>query len=153
MLSDMNYAWDILRLKNLQPSGYFLQAINVHFTTSPWMNYFHPWLNFPCYLLKDVLEETGESFKVPMVKPNTYKHIKAGSMSFRFGHRLLVTPLHMQIRKIQHLIKSIRFILRYRKIFFFFFFSCFKRGQNITTLEKRCVDKPMGMSLLPSTLT
>lgn len=35
-------------------------------------------------MLKDVLEETEESIKVPMVKPNTYKHIKAGFTSVQF---------------------------------------------------------------------
>jgi len=35
-------------------------------------------------MLTDVLEETEESIKVPMVKPNTYKHIKAGFTSFHF---------------------------------------------------------------------
>lgn len=32
-------------------------------------------------MLKDVLEETEGSIKVPMVKPNIYKHIKAGFTS------------------------------------------------------------------------
>lgn len=52
-------------------------------------------------MLTVVLEETEESIKVPTVKPNTYKHIKAGFTSFQFlDTKMLVTSLHMQIRKV-----------------------------------------------------
>lgn len=76
-------------------------------------------------MLTDVLEETKESIKVPTVKPNTYKNtLRQVSHHFIFGHKMLVTSLHMQIRKISHLIKSFKFILldiNYRKINLFSF--------------------------------
>lgn len=57
-------------------------------------------------------------------------------------HKMLVTSLHMQIRKIQYLIKSFKFLfldINYRKInllLFFFFFL--KRSEHYCTQKQVC---------------